>query len=485
MMANSSKYSVVSLFSGCGGLDTGIANVESDEISTGIDDSPFNFVWSNDALEHSCKSLANNFGKEFIESIDEAEDNNVVFNGDVRDVNFSEVIQTDDINLILGGFPCQDFSILRGDENRGGVDVERGKLYMEFARSLADLQPDIFVAENVKGLVSANDGKAYEQIMEDFRNLDRNWDEIETEYDRDIDISVDSNMQGYEIVHSNVVDFSKHGVPQGRERLIIIGVRKDLVDEMDSNLGSVRTDIENTLSYTPPFDSSPLTTMETFKGDSLDNLEDEYNRVMRKYEDYVDKLDSERAKEYRENVWPNYTFNAWEDYKNINNIGAFVNKDNVIDEHQNVLDELGYTDRDLDNCSYPDDSNEEMREQDHVLERLRHIPPSENHKMVKNTDHHVSGMMSNIYKRIHPLKYSPTVIASGGGGTWGYHYERERGKLTNRERARIQTFPEDFEFYGTNAEVRKQIGNAVPPLGAKRVGECIYTILEDIQPENE
>lgn len=71
--------------------------------------------------------------------------NNVVFNGDVRDVNFSEVVQSDDVNLVLGGFPCQDFLILRGDEKRGGVEVERGKLYIEFARSLADLQPDIFV----------------------------------------------------------------------------------------------------------------------------------------------------------------------------------------------------------------------------------------------------------------------------------------------------------------------------------------------------
>lgn len=58
LMTNKNKYDVVSLFSGCGGLDLGIANVESDVINTDIKDSPFRFIWSNDALEHACKSLS-------------------------------------------------------------------------------------------------------------------------------------------------------------------------------------------------------------------------------------------------------------------------------------------------------------------------------------------------------------------------------------------------------------------------------------------
>ncbi|MEQ6360498.1 DNA cytosine methyltransferase [Thermoanaerobacter thermohydrosulfuricus] len=86
--------------------------------------------------------------------------------------------------------------------------------------------------------------------------------------------------------------------------------------------------------------------------------------------------------------------------------------------------------------------------------------------------------MSLIYRRIHPLKPSYTVVAYGGGGTWGYHYRRNRGKLTNRERARLQTFPDTFLFKGTSSEVRAQIGEAVPPLLGKKIARAVKLILE-------
>jgi DNA (cytosine-5)-methyltransferase 1 len=174
-MTKKNGYNVVSLFSGCGGLDIGISNAGTNEFNTNGSESEFNFIWSNDALEHACKSLSMNFDKAFENDIDELGDKKVVYHGDVREVDFTESVpNSDSIDLVVGGFPCQDFSILRGDDNRGGVEVERGKLYLEFARSLATLQPKMFVAENVKGLVSANNGKAYEQILDDFQNLDRN-----------------------------------------------------------------------------------------------------------------------------------------------------------------------------------------------------------------------------------------------------------------------------------------------------------------------
>jgi DNA (cytosine-5)-methyltransferase 1 len=73
-------------------------------------------------------------------------------------------------------------------------------------------------------------------------------------------------------------------------------------------------------------------------------------------------------------------------------------------------------------------------------------------------------MISHVYRRIDPEKPSMTLIAGGGGGTWGYHYPEPRA-LTNRERARLQSFPDDFVFEGKFGEIRRQIGNAVPPVG--------------------
>ncbi len=80
--------------------------------------------------------------------------------------------------------------------------------------------------------------------------------------------------------------------------------------------------------------------------------------------------------------------------------------------------------------------------------------------------------MSHIYRRLHPEKPSYTITGSGGGGTHVYHWEECRA-LTNRERARLQSFPDNFNFIGQKEQVRKQIGMAVPPEGAKVIFEAI------------
>ena len=88
-------------------------------------------------------------------------------------------------------------------------------------------------------------------------------------------------------------------------------------------------------------------------------------------------------------------------------------------------------------------------------------------------------MISHVYRRLHPDKPSTTIIAAGGGGTWGYHYEEPR-PLTNRERARLCGYPDDFEFIGSITEVRRQIGNSVPPLGVLPFAKKIRELLEKL-----
>ena len=86
-------------------------------------------------------------------------------------------------------------------------------------------------------------------------------------------------------------------------------------------------------------------------------------------------------------------------------------------------------------------------------------------------------MISHVYRRVKLDEPSKTIIAQGGGGTWGYHYPENR-PLTNRERARIQSFPDDFVFYGNTTEVRRQIGNAVPPVGVHAVARALQPLFE-------
>jgi len=126
----------------------------------------------------------------------------------------------------------------------------------------------------------------------------------------------------------------------------------------------------------------------------------------------------------------------------------------------------------------PDARNNELtRQSQRVVERLRHIKPGQNAFNADLPDHlklNVAGaQISQIYKRLDPNKPSYTVTGSGGGGTHVYHWSEPRA-LTNRERARLQTFPDDFVFLGGKESVRKQIGMAVPVEGARVVFDALF-----------
>ena len=89
--------------------------------------------------------------------------------------------------------------------------------------------------------------------------------------------------------------------------------------------------------------------------------------------------------------------------------------------------------------------------------------------------------ISQIYRKLDPDKPSYTVTAAGGGGTFMYHWSDEQRELTNRERARIQTFPDNYEFVGKYSSVRKQIGMAVPPKGAEIIFNAILNSFAGIE----
>ena len=110
---------------------------------------------------------------------------------------------------------------------------------------------------------------------------------------------------------------------------------------------------------------------------------------------------------------------------------------------------------------------------DYQEEMLKLIPEGGNFTSIpKDSPLYVKGMISHVYRRINRNEPAKTIIAAGGGGTWGYHYPENR-PLTNRERARIQSFPDDFVFVGNTTEVRRQIGNAVPPVGVHAVANAL------------
>lgn len=168
---------IVSLFSGCGGLDLGL-------IQAG-----HKVIWANDIDADSVATYTKNIGSHAVLS-------------PIEDVLSSSI---PDCNVVIGGFPCQGFSqanLLRFEED------ERNRLYLEFLRVIKDKQPDYFLAENVKGLLSLAGGKAIQKIEKDFASA------------------------GYR-VQKELFNVANFGVPQSRQRVIIAGTRKDLPAKQD------------------------------------------------------------------------------------------------------------------------------------------------------------------------------------------------------------------------------------------------------------
>jgi len=163
---------VVSLFSGAGGLDLGF-------IKAG-----HQIIWANDNFPDAVKTYRKNIG-------------NHIICEDISKIPSNEIPEHD---ILIGGFPCQGFSVAN---TKRGENDERNKLYLELLRVLVDKQPKFFLAENVKGIMSLMQGKVFEMIIEDFKKA------------------------GYKVKHK-VLNAANFGVPQRRERVIILGVRNDV-----------------------------------------------------------------------------------------------------------------------------------------------------------------------------------------------------------------------------------------------------------------
>ena len=129
-------------------------------------------------------------------------------------------------------------------------------------------------------------------------------------------------------------------------------------------------------------------------------------------------------------------------------------------------------------------NNELTKQSDMVVKRLNYIKPGENAFTANIPEEYqlkVKGAkISQIYKRLDPEKPAYTVTGSGGGGTHIYHWSEPRA-LTNRERARLQTFPDDYEFKGSKESVRRQIGMAVPCQGARIIFEAVLKTFAGIE----
>jgi len=343
------------LFNGPGGLSLGAKMAGFVHPETG-EEWRIDHCWSNDYDPSACDTFRLNI-------CGDIEDESVHC-GPVEQLPIGDRSILPNIDCFAFGFPCNDYSQV-GEKQ--GLNGTFGPLYSYGVKVLKEYQPKFFVAENVGGLQSANEGQAFIKILTELEEC------------------------GYQVT-PHLYKFEEYGVPQARHRIIIVGIRNDFASEG--------------VEFKVPAPTTPI------------------------------------------------------EYKTC--YAAITNP------------------------PIPEDApnNEMTRHTAKVKEMLSYIPPGENAWYVGIPEHlqlNVKGArLSSIYKRLDPNKPAYTVTGSGGGGTHMYHWEELRA-LTNRERARLQTFPDDFIFCGNKEAIRKQVGMAVPPDGAKIVFEAILKSFAGIE----
>ena len=308
---------IVSLFSGAGGLDLGM-------IQSGND-----IIWANDVDGDAVATYRMNIGDQIVQE-------------DIRNIGMDSIPECD---VVIGGFPCQGFSMANLHRS---VDDERNELYHFFRDIVANKKPKYFIAENVKGILSLGKGEVIKIILTDFEDL------------------------GYH-VELHKVNMADYGIPQQRQRVVIVGERLDIYEQVH-------------FMFPEPTHG---------KGEGL-------------------------------LPWVS------------------------------------------------------------IREAIDHFPDPDKSNQVPN---HVYSEYKIVYRdftahrKTDPDKPSPTILARGNGkgGVCAIpHYNGTR-RLSVRESAAVQTFPDDYFFCGSRTAGYRQIGNAVPPMFGRLLGEELIRLEKKIK----
>ena len=334
------KFQIIELFAGAGGLAIGLKNAG------------FNTLLLNDIDKDSCKTLSRNTDYE-------------VINDDIKNLSFKKY--KDKVDVLSGGFPCQAFSYAG---KKLGFKDTRGTLFYEFVKRVQECNPKVILAENVKGLQSHDSGRTLGTICNVI-------DEI-----------------GYDLVEPRVLKAIFYQVPQKRERLFLVGIRKDL-------------NASNLFKYPDPC-SEIYTLKDALKKGKL-------------YSSNCPKSDG--------STYPK-------------------KKKKVLD----LVPPGGYW-KDL---------------------------PDKIHREFMGNSYFLGGGKTGLARRLSWEEPSLTLTCAPAQGQTERCHPSQTRPLTIREYARIQTFPDNWEFEGSVSSQYRQIGNAVPVNLGHAIGRSLIRLLNKI-----
>lgn len=364
---------IIDLFAGCGGLSIGF-------LQEGFS------IYK--AVEFD-KTIASTYIKNHPDT--------PVIVDDIKNVDSLGEFKENDADVIIGGPPCQGFSMAGARIRRGFIDDPRNYLFKHYFNIVKSVKPKVFIMENVKGIATMQGGKIFDEILTSFKDSDS--------------FGGDSYNVYYKVLKA--IDF---GIPQTRERMIIIGVLNKSVD-LEDVFTRAKKHLENEIDgYFKP---------QTV-WDAISNLSDiaptnfgdvKYNDIQTEYQKYLQSVNKQ-------------TFN------------------HVATSHSQK-----------------------------AIDRMAKIEGGENFTKLSEN---IKSVHSGSYGRLQKEGLAPTITTrfdTPSGGKF-IHPEHNR-TLTPREAARIQSFPDDYEFCGTKSSICKQVGNAVPPKISRFLASVVKEILND------
>lgn len=336
------KYNSIELFAGAGGL------------ALGLHEAGFNQILMDEFDHDAAETLRRNFK------------NSNVIEDDVHNVDFTPY--KGKIDFLSGGFPCQAFSYAG---NQRGFEDARGTLFFELARAIKETQPKVFLGENVKGLISHDNGRTFKVISEVIDEL------------------------GYYLVPPRVLKAVMYKVPQKRERIFLVGIRKDFADKVEFHWPSP------------------------------------YHRVLTLRDAFFEG--------------------------------------------------------ELYNCNVPEsDGQKYPKRKAEILSKVpeggdwRDLPENLQREYMKGS-YNLPGGKTGMARRLSLDEPSLTLTCAPAQKQTERCHPTETRPLTIREYARIQTFPDSWDFAGNLSSQYKQIGNAVPVNLAKAMGHSLIRLLNDIE----
>lgn len=336
------EYKSIELFAGAGGL------------ALGLEKAGFKHIALNEFDKDACNTLRNNFTE--TEIIEE----------DIHTVDFKKY--KGQIDFLSGGFPCQAFSYAG---NQRGFDDARGTLFFELARAIKEIQPKVFLGENVKGLLKHDNGKTFETISKVIDEL------------------------GYYLVPPRVLKAVMYKVPQKRERIFLVGIKKEYADKVNFHWPSP------------------------------------YNRVLTlKDAFYAGELFDTDVPESEGQKYP----------KRKAEILSLV----------------------------PQGGN------------WKNLPDELQREFMKGS-YFLGGGKTGMARRLSLDEPSLTLTCAPAQKQTERCHPLETRPLTVREYARIQTFPDEWNFSGNMISQYKQIGNAVPVNLANAMGCSLIRLMNDIE----